>query len=121
MSKKYANYGEKKLLKKEVKALKDLDERLDRSVYKWRHSLTVEKNKVVKLNLDYSSACDISPVRNLKHLKTLHLGETNISDLTPLKDLQNLKEVGVDYNVESKNKDVVKKLEEQGVKVSWKL
>ena len=57
----------------------------------WQAKVT----NATKLSLTRKKISDLSPLKDLKNLKTLYVVHTQVSDLSPLKDLQNLQELSI--------------------------
>lgn len=84
----YRNYRGKQVLEEEAKVLETIEKQILDSP-----EFMLEEGKVTKLNLTNSNIHDLSPLRGLKHLKTLHLRYTDVKDISPLASLENLREL----------------------------
>lgn len=65
----------------------------EKDIPKWVKFL----EKIHVLNESKKTFIDLSPLKNLSNLRTLHLDYVPISDITPLKELVNLEELSIDY------------------------
>lgn len=84
----YRRYRGQQVLEEEAKVLETIERQiLDPPEF------ILEEGKVIKLNLTNSNIHDITSLRALKHLKTLHLRYTDVKDISALAHLEQLREL----------------------------